>query len=145
MVVGAKTKRKNVAGLIEAFKLLDEPLQERFKIVLTGADFDLSPRSQAQPTIHHQFRLCKRWFVTGTVFPCQLAVVGSLAEGFGLPMVEAMRASCVVLASNVFCMPEILGDAGIYCDPYNPIDIAKRLEIALTPMKLYAKSVSPKA
>ncbi len=46
-------------------------------------------------------------------------------------MLEAMQAGCVILASDVSCMPEILGDAGVYCNPYNAQDIAQAMQRAL--------------
>jgi glycosyltransferase involved in cell wall biosynthesis len=41
----------------------------------------------------------------------------SRIEGFGLPAVEAMARGCPVIASTAPCMPEIGGDAALYCDP----------------------------
>ncbi len=41
----------------------------------------------------------------------------SFFEGFGLPPVEAMLLGCPVVASNSSAMPEVLGDAAIFCDP----------------------------
>jgi glycosyltransferase involved in cell wall biosynthesis len=54
-------------------------------------------------------------------------VFPSLYEGFGLPPLEAMAAGCPVLVSNAGPMPEVCGDAALYCDPRRPEDIAAKL------------------
>lgn len=46
-----------------------------------------------------------------------LFVYPSLYEGFGLPLLEAMRCGCPVACSNTSSMPEIAGDAASYFDP----------------------------
>ncbi|MBU0944948.1 MAG: glycosyltransferase family 4 protein [Proteobacteria bacterium] len=46
-----------------------------------------------------------------------LFVYPSLYEGFGLPLLEAMRCGCPVACSDTSSMPEIAGDAAIYFDP----------------------------
>ena len=40
-------------------------------------------------------------------------------EGFGLTPLEAMRCGCPVIASNVFSLPEVFGDAAILLNPDN--------------------------
>ena len=44
----------------------------------------------------------------------------SLYEGFGIPPLEAMTFGCPVIASNCAALPEICGDAAIYCPPDLP-------------------------
>ena len=44
----------------------------------------------------------------------------SLYEGFGIPPLEAMSFGCPVIASNCAALPEICGDAAIYCPPDLP-------------------------
>ena len=54
-------------------------------------------------------------------------VYPSLYEGFGLPPLEAMACGCAVIVSDAASLPEICGDAAIYCDPRSPEDIAGKL------------------
>lgn len=45
----------------------------------------------------------------------------TLHEGFGLPVLEAMAAGCAVVTSDVYAVPEVVGDAAILHDP-NAVD-----------------------
>jgi len=51
-------------------------------------------------------------------------VFPSFYEGFGIPPVEAMTMGCPVIAANTSAMPEVLGDAAIYFDPYDVDELA---------------------
>src|SRR5690606_18235255 len=41
----------------------------------------------------------------------------SRIEGFGMPVAEAMMLGCPVIASRAAAMPELFGDAILYCEP----------------------------
>lgn len=56
----------------------------------------------------------------GFVFP-------SLAEGFGLPVAEAMACGAPVVASRVSSLPEVCGEAGLLVDPENADEIASAI------------------
>jgi glycosyltransferase involved in cell wall biosynthesis len=45
-------------------------------------------------------------------------------EGFGIPLVEAMRCGVPILSGDRTSLPEIAGDAAIYCDPFDEDQIA---------------------
>lgn len=57
----------------------------------------------------------------------QCYVLPSLYEGFGLPVLEAMKHGCPVITSNVSSMPEAGGDAALYVDPEDVDDIAQKI------------------
>lgn len=60
----------------------------------------------------------------------------SFYEGFGLPPLEAMHCGCPVIVSDRASLPEVCGDAAVYCDPDDPEDIARQLRLVLTTTSL---------
>jgi glycosyltransferase involved in cell wall biosynthesis len=59
-------------------------------------------------------------------------VFPSLYEGFGLPPLEAMASGTPVITSNVSSLPEVVGDAALLIDPYEPDEIADAMRRVLT-------------
>ena len=51
----------------------------------------------------------------------------SLYEGFGFPILEAMRSGAVVVGSNCGSIPEVGGNAMTYFDPYNIEQMAVKI------------------
>jgi glycosyltransferase involved in cell wall biosynthesis len=59
------------------------------------------------------------------------AVSPTLAEGFGLPVVEALGRSVPVACSDLPVLREIAGDCAVYFDPHDPQDAARAISSAL--------------
>jgi len=72
---------------------------------------------------------------TAVVYP-------SLYEGFGFPPLEAMAAGTPVVASNVSCLPEILGDAALLVDPADEASLGRALELVLTHPELRGRLIA---
>jgi len=54
-------------------------------------------------------------------------VFPSLAEGFGLPVLEAFASNVPVIAGRTTCLPEVVGNAGLLVEPMDIDEIAKAM------------------
>ena len=136
LCVGNVKPHKNFQRLIHAFAKiqarhdLDLLLVGRKDGFLAGdcavLDFAGVPEGRVQFTGHVSDSLLRRYYAhaEALVFP-------SLYEGFGFPPLEAMASGCPVVASNAASIPEICGDAAIYCDPLSVDDMADKIKLAL--------------
>lgn len=61
-------------------------------------------------------------YVSAEVF-----VFASSCETFGQILIEAMSAGLPIACSNRSAMPELLGDAGVFFDPEDPVEIANAI------------------
>lgn len=60
----------------------------------------------------------------------------SFYEGFGLPLLESFQRSVPVVASRTQALVEVGGDACLYVDPKDPLDMAKGLKKVIDNKKL---------
>ena len=116
-------KRKNIEFTIRNFfKFIEQNNIKDLKLVLAGglwknyendlnkaiAGFD---KSKIELTGYVNENLTELYSnALFFVFP-------SLYEGFGLPVLEAMKCGCPVITSNTSSLPEVIGNAGIQIDP----------------------------
>lgn len=59
-------------------------------------------------------------------------VFPSLAEGFGIPGLNAMAAGLPVACANIPTLEEVYGDAALYFDPHDQQDIAQKIRQIVT-------------
>ncbi len=128
---------KNHRNLLDAYALLRRRCPDTPPLVLAGKDWDgaeVVHRRAEQPDVREHVRFTG--YIADEVMPALYAgaralVFPSLAEGFGLPLLEAMAAGCPVLCSDRTPMNEIVGDAGYCFEPEYPEDIAEGLKQAI--------------
>jgi alpha-1,3-rhamnosyl/mannosyltransferase len=58
-------------------------------------------------------------------------VLPSLEEGFGLPGIEAAACGTAVVATRFSALPEALGDAALYIDPFDAASVDSALRLVL--------------
>ncbi len=127
--VGLVKPHKNLLGLLRAFEILMPAIPHRLVVVgrhigvrdVDRAALDLAHRLGSRVELLEnvaQERLIQ------VVAGADLLVQPSFHEGFGLPPLEAMAAGTPVLAARAGALPEICGEAAVYCDPQSSADIA---------------------
>jgi len=123
--------RKNLESVMKAFSIFQkkQPL-ETYRLVMAG---------RRDPSMFGKVFLQEHPDIlpVGFIDEEDKAAVYSLAqallfvstyEGFGLPILEAMACGTPVIASSVASMPEVMADAGILVDPFDPEKIADAME-----------------
>ena len=129
--VGTLKRHKNVPALLRAFVRIRDRVPHRLVIVGRNTGLNLDPAISAEAAACGD-RVVFVGEVEATrlrqyVMHAEAFVTASLYEGFGLPPLEAMAAGrpCVVARSG--SLPEVCGDAALYCDPRDEASIAERL------------------
>lgn len=122
--------RKNLIRLIEAFNLYKTHHGNDLKLVLVGTT---NPKIFSSLHIKTNDDMIFTGFVPEEDKPhlFQMAkafIYPSLFEGFGLPLLEAMKCGTPIITSDTSSMPEICGDAALYVDPKNTRLIAGAIE-----------------
>ncbi|MFY7667091.1 MAG: glycosyltransferase family 4 protein [Crocinitomicaceae bacterium] len=133
LFVGSLHPRKNVKRLIEAFDIVSKKNAE-IRLVIVGSamwkDEKLPISKESENRIIFTGHLEKTELTKIMASALALTYVPYF-EGFGIPLVEAMNCGTPILAANATCLPEVAGDAAIYCDPFNVEDIANGMLILL--------------
>ncbi len=133
---------KNLVKLIEAIDIYRQT-NEDFHLFLVGeSNF---PNSHLVPAEIEKKALEKYITLTGYVYldelnyfynASDLLVFPSVHEGFGMPLLEAMKCDLPIACSDIQVFHEVGDDAVIYFDPYDEYDIAKKINSALTDSSL---------
>ena len=140
LYVGLLSGRKNLDNLLLALPGIDSSIP----LVIAGDQHPSYPSNHK--AIIKEKSLETRVMFTGFVDDEELSIIyahahifcfPSLAEGFGLPPLEALACGVPVVASNRTSIPEICGDAAVYFDPERPDDIAEKINLILADQKLY--------
>ena len=142
LYAGNVKPHKNLERLIQAFHLVRGRGLDHLKLVLIGDEIS---RYASLRRAVHQHQLHKYVRFLGYLPEETLAIMYRLAglfvfpslyEGFGLPPLEAMASGTPVVTSNVSSLPEVVDDAAVLVDPYDPGAIADGMYRVLTDEQL---------
>jgi len=133
LFVGRLEPRKNVVRLILAFHKLKSINNINQKLVIVGMkDYKCEEIFKCVNDLNLQKDVIFTGRVENDALPifyngASLFVYPSIAEGFGIPPLEAMACGTPVISSDNSAMPEVIGNAGILVDPYNIEDLARTI------------------
>jgi len=134
LAVGGKAPRKNLELVYRAMAFLKPSLP----LVVAGGGrsraFATSGGTQISESVvldHVSDAAMKEIYGNALclVFP-------SRYEGFGLPPLEAMACGCPVIVSQAASMPEVCGNAALYCHPDRADTIASNIEMIMNSPEL---------
>ena len=130
--VGNLQPRKNLPRLIRAFSKYEKKSANDVRLVIVGKKawmYDDILKEACEQTEKITFtdyvsgKDLIRLYNAATCF-----VYPSFFEGFGIPPLEAMACGTPVAVSDKTSLPEVVGDAGIYFDPFNEDEIVACIE-----------------
>ncbi len=129
LFVSALQPRKNIIKLFKAFDQFKKETKSDVKLLMVGEKYwwnkeikqvfdEMKHQQDVVFTGHIQSEELKNIYGSGLA----LTYV-SYFEGFGIPLVEAMKCELPIIASDKTSLPEVGGEAAIYVNPFSIEDI----------------------
>lgn len=139
MYTGGIDHRKNIEGLIRAYAALPQDLRCSHQLAVVCAI--QTPERKRLELLAKEVGLSEGELILTGYVPednllglynaCTLFVFPSWHEGFGLPILEAMRCGKAVLAANTSSLPEVVGREDALFDPHDEANITALVRRAL--------------
>jgi glycosyltransferase involved in cell wall biosynthesis len=132
LTVGSRSSHKNVAAVVQAISRM--PAGRPPLVIAGGAN----PKVFRGSAGMNADNLHSAGYVTDAelraLYENAICLVfPSLYEGFGLPPLEAMACGCPAVVANAGSLPEVCGDAVLYCEARDPDDIGKKITMTQDP------------
>jgi O-antigen biosynthesis alpha-1,3-mannosyltransferase len=139
LFVGRVDPRKNLHRMMHAWTTLQESVRRNaeFVLMMAGGSEAVARFRQENSSLMSDPSIR---VITDVPTPAMIQIMSSaralafatLGEGFGLPVLEAMRCGCPVITSSTTSLPEVGGEAALYVDPTRSEEIADMLMRCLT-------------
>ncbi len=129
LYVGSNKPHKNLPRLVQAWA----EVKTETVLVLAGVwDARYPQTKELVARLDLERRVLFRHDISERDLPALMSgarvfVFPSVHEGFGLPPLEAMACGTPVACANASSLPEVVGDAALLFNPFEPSDIARVL------------------
>ncbi len=129
---------KNIEGLLTAFSLVKKTSQLSIQLVIAGRrGWFFDPIFQLTKDLNLEQSVIFTGYIDEQDKPAlyygsKLFVLPAYWEGFGMTALESMACGTPVVVSKVGGLPEVVGDAGLFVDPQNVEDIARKISQVLS-------------
>jgi glycosyltransferase involved in cell wall biosynthesis len=136
LYVGSVELRKNLERIVAAFEIAKESAPD-LRLVIVGSnghgggEIDARIESSPRRSSIHKLGFVPDGTLAALYRGAALFIYPSLYEGFGLPILEAMKNGVPVITSNFGAMAEVAADAALLADSYDPEAIAEAITTLL--------------
>ncbi|MDX9702715.1 MAG: glycosyltransferase family 1 protein [Candidatus Auribacterota bacterium] len=149
LFVGGIDRRKNVTAIVQAVDIVRKRWKKDIKLVISGEykkikgiPYTLRSEIFYDPSVREYVKLAgytDKETLIALYNAASLFVLPSFYEGFGIPVIEAMSCATPVVVSESLWGHEVTGDNALFFDPYDVVDIAEKMLVALRNTKLSEK------
>ena len=133
LVLGSLNPRKNIEGAIAGFRRFADrgPTTSELLIAGGGKRIFRRPTLPSAPGVSYLGHVddARRWALLAGA---RLLLMPSFLEGFGLPVLEALKVGTPVVASDIPVFRELYESAVEFVDPFSSRDIARGIERVMT-------------
>ncbi len=138
LYLGRIETKKNIQGILEAYKILKEQYAIPHELVLAGAPGygykNLKLKiDDLLKIVNCKLKIKELGYVSEEekwqlLAGADIFLFPSFYEGFGLPVLEAQTVGVPVVTSYGSCLPEIAGQGALFVNPANPAQIAEAVK-----------------
>jgi len=131
LYLGRGDQRKNINGLIKAFRILKQKYQIPHKLILAGPNIGYSVTRDIENDVIFTGYVAdsRKWHLLKNA---EVFVSPSFYEGFGITVLESQKVGTPVVASSTSSFPEVLRDSALLINPYHPTEIAEAIHKVLS-------------
>jgi len=146
LFVGSRRGYKNFEGFLKAYSISDF-LRNNYKIIAYGGekfsniDYEIIKKYQIKKN-QISFLNDKTYELSYLYSNVAAFIYPSFYEGFGIPLLEAMKSGCPIISSNAASLKEVGGEGIIYFDPSNAENISFQIEKVLSSEELKKEIIS---
>jgi len=145
---GALHPRKNILNMLKAFVAFKKMQRSDMKLVIVGR-FAWKYEEVLEMKENMPFKDDVKWVgymnideLPNVIGAAYCLLYPSIFEGFGIPILEALKCNVPAIVSNTSSMPEVAGDAGLLVNPADVEDIANKMEMMYKDESLRARLIA---
>ncbi len=142
LFLGSIEPRKNITTIIKAYEKLPLEITAKYSLIIVGAPgwknkeiYDTATKSPLASNIKFIGYIAAEdkpiFYSLSSLF-----IFDSFYEGFGFPLIEAMRMGTPTIAANRASLPEITDNASYLVNPNKISDLSQAMKILLTDTEL---------
>ncbi len=135
LAIGSLEPHKNAEGVMQAYARLSQSVRRRIQLVLVCTDASAKgafiKRAAALGIAPVLVTRADDAMLASLYRRASMFVFPSFAEGFGMPVLEAMASGTPVIAGDAASLPEVVGDAGLLVPPGDSARLTRAIEMVI--------------